>query len=573
MKKTDCIPSFIYFILLGLILLLPDMSFAQSKLDCNSCHSDEKNDWMLGRHANTQRDVATELSANWMGMTPDSVIHGSAAEKCVSCHGPIAVTTGSGMSEVQVMGHFFTTMNGSYTAATTVADTVNWPHVSCVTCHNVPGDHPTSMPVVSIFNSGTAQYDSLKTTSALCGQCHGSLKFAATDHRIYDAWKSSRHGYRSQHDIAGELAANWVGLSPDSVINGSSAENCIACHSPTAVKLPDTGSETSVLSKFFTTVNGLFTTSTTVADTAHWPEMACDACHNPHNPGKLSYFNSSTKTYQVMNTSNELCGQCHGNLRFNETDHRSYNIETGTGAIGVADKMTMPGAQCVDCHMGKSDIDGTNSRSNKGHSWSPFITEPDGSVFASCTSCHPAMDGNSAIAQVASWKNEFVHLDSIADAALATAETALVGSHDSTRIAQFASAQHNLEMAELDESGGFHNHKYSVALLNDVAARASFITGIKVPMSEVPIRFALRQNFPNPFNPSTSITFSLPKKLFVALKIFDLIGREVAIIVSEELPAGTYSRQWNANGMPSGVYFYRLQAGIYSETKKLVLLR
>jgi hypothetical protein len=183
------------------------------------------------------------------------------------------------------------------------------------------------------------------------------------------------------------------------------------------------------------------------------------------------------------------------------------------------------------------------------------------------------MGGNAAVVQVASWKQEFVHLDSLADAALATAETALIGSHDTIRIAQFSAAQHNLEMAELDESGGVHNHKYSIALLNDVVARSSKITGIKIPLGDVPTRFALNQNFPNPFNPSTNITFSLPAKSFVTLKIFDMLGREVAAVISEELSEGTYSRQWNANGMTSGVYFYRLQSGTNTETRKLILLR
>jgi hypothetical protein len=89
----------------------------------------------------------------------------------------------------------------------------------------------------------------------------------------------------------------------------------------------------------------------------------------------------------------------------------------------------------------------------------------------------------------------------------------------------------------------------------------------------IPLHFDLKQNYPNPFNPSTTISLSLPSKLFVSLKIFDLIGREVATIVSEELSAGDHSRQWNTNGMPSGVYFYRLQAGSFTETKKLILLR
>ena len=107
----------------------------------------------------------------------------------------------------------------------------------------------------------------------------------------------------------------------------------------------------------------------------------------------------------------------------------------------------------------------------------------------------------------------------------------------------------------------------------------------------VPNKFSLEQNYPNPFNPSTTISFRIPIQSFVSLKVFDLIGRELATIVSEELSAGAYSRQWNADAMTSGVYFYRLsvvpsaprdlvptddrdgQAGSYTETKKLVLLR
>ncbi|MGA3288166.1 MAG: T9SS type A sorting domain-containing protein [Bacteroidota bacterium] len=91
--------------------------------------------------------------------------------------------------------------------------------------------------------------------------------------------------------------------------------------------------------------------------------------------------------------------------------------------------------------------------------------------------------------------------------------------------------------------------------------------------SEIPHNFVLRQNYPNPFNPSTMISFSIPSKGFISLKIFDLLGREVAIIVSQEMSAGSYSKHWNAENMPSGVYFYCLQSGSFTETKKLVLLR
>lgn len=92
-------------------------------------------------------------------------------------------------------------------------------------------------------------------------------------------------------------------------------------------------------------------------------------------------------------------------------------------------------------------------------------------------------------------------------------------------------------------------------------------------LAAIPAHLELGVNYPNPFNPTTTISFSLPSKLFVLLKIFDLIGREVTTIVSGELSAGTHTREWNAANMPSGIYFYRLQAGTFSETKKLVLLR
>lgn len=89
----------------------------------------------------------------------------------------------------------------------------------------------------------------------------------------------------------------------------------------------------------------------------------------------------------------------------------------------------------------------------------------------------------------------------------------------------------------------------------------------------VPRQLALHQNYPNPFNPATTISFNLPSESFVSLKVFDALGREVSILVSKELPAGTYAREWNAAAFPSGVYFYRLQAGSFSETKKLFLLK
>ncbi|MDH4069724.1 MAG: choice-of-anchor B family protein [Ignavibacteria bacterium] len=90
---------------------------------------------------------------------------------------------------------------------------------------------------------------------------------------------------------------------------------------------------------------------------------------------------------------------------------------------------------------------------------------------------------------------------------------------------------------------------------------------------ELPAGFSLEQNYPNPFNPATSITFHLAEAGFVALTVYDILGREIATLVSENLSAGTYRREWNAKGEASGVYLYRLQAGNMVESRRMVLAR
>jgi len=92
--------------------------------------------------------------------------------------------------------------------------------------------------------------------------------------------------------------------------------------------------------------------------------------------------------------------------------------------------------------------------------------------------------------------------------------------------------------------------------------------------ASVPTAFTLEQNYPNPFNPSTRISFGINRATLVTLKVYDVTGRQVATIVEDELPAGTYSRTWDAGGFPSGVYYYQLRAGDQEvATRKLVLIK
>ena len=96
--------------------------------------------------------------------------------------------------------------------------------------------------------------------------------------------------------------------------------------------------------------------------------------------------------------------------------------------------------------------------------------------------------------------------------------------------------------------------------------------GIEIEVT-LPEEFALSQNYPNPFNPSTTIKYELPEKNYVNLIVYDILGSEVMTLVNEVNAPGRYSVQLDASALPSGTYFYRLQAGDFVETKKMILMK
>ena len=106
-----------------------------------------------------------------------------------------------------------------------------------------------------------------------------------------------------------------------------------------------------------------------------------------------------------------------------------------------------------------------------------------------------------------------------------------------------------------------------------VAKIADKPTSVQELADGVPEIFELGQNYPNPFNPSTTIEFSLPRPGYVNLRVFNLLGEEVATLVDQQLPAGRYKTRWDASGYPNGLYFCRLESGQFLQAKKLTLLK
>lgn len=112
---------------------------------------------------------------------------------------------------------------------------------------------------------------------------------------------------------------------------------------------------------------------------------------------------------------------------------------------------------------------------------------------------------------------------------------------------------------------------YTVSMTRDSLLIANPIVSVNPAVS--PEEHGLEQNYPNPFNPVTRITYRIPKSEKVTIRIFDILGREVAVIIDSFLTAGSYEAEWNASRMPSGVYFYKMQTGTFYDIKKMLLLK
>jgi hypothetical protein len=111
------------------------------------------------------------------------------------------------------------------------------------------------------------------------------------------------------------------------------------------------------------------------------------------------------------------------------------------------------------------------------------------------------------------------------------------------------------------------------ALPNGTVVKFGTVTSVETQVDHRPVNYALLQNYPNPFNPTTQITFSVPQQVYAKLVVYNSIGQEVAVLANGTFAAGTHRVAFDAAGVPSGTYFYRIQAGEFSSTKKMLLIK
>jgi hypothetical protein len=119
-------------------------------------------------------------------------------------------------------------------------------------------------------------------------------------------------------------------------------------------------------------------------------------------------------------------------------------------------------------------------------------------------------------------------------------------------------------------SNGFF---YIITFTGRIFRTINSVMGIPDEEFGIAHKFVLKQNYPNPFNPKTVISYILPEAGFTSLKVYDIIGNEVEILVSQKQSSGSYSVPFDASKLPSGIYFYKLEAGDFIDTKRMVLIK
>jgi hypothetical protein len=123
-----------------------------------------------------------------------------------------------------------------------------------------------------------------------------------------------------------------------------------------------------------------------------------------------------------------------------------------------------------------------------------------------------------------------------------------------------------------DEQEGYFVYEGNANVVLDVTVEGNTSTTVG-PTAETPREFVLKPNYPNPFNPTTTISFDVPHSEYVTLSVFNLLGEEVTRLVDRRLPSGTYDVTWNAGQMASGIYLARLRAGSVVQTRRMVLVK
>jgi hypothetical protein len=586
-----------------------------------SLHTDSAGTYTVSATVDGKDTSINILAANYMGADRNNA--GGGAFNCLTCHDggtPAVVTAWKASGHATMWENGVNGVWGSH-----------WTK-ECWSCHTVGFDEYAANGgfddverAVGFVDTEwvpwrAGLYDSLLTTDKKkltmlagigCENCHGPKNpahaSAGTQPKTMQASMCAschdepwRHNIYSMYENSGHAEAIWeTGFSSATdtgPVTDFTLSTCVRCHDGGAfVEFTKGGSFDRRRPGY-----NFFTKS----------EITCQTCHEPHG-GVLRVAPAAGDTlgngynYSSVDFGNgKICVNCHkyrrnsstyvaGNMSNNWGPHYrgATDIFLGENAITFGDTLSnsighrMVAGSCVGCHMSATTDTGTVSRDHiGGHSWNMEYNDGVNVVdnVTGCVTCHTGITSFDDIVAgfdydadgtTEPFQDEVQGLLDMIDDILPPAgpgydRTLIATDPDSVNLKKVF---FNYLYVVNDGSRGAHNPKYVIGLLQKSIEQ---VTDVDFSGREpIPSEFMLTQNYPNPFNPTTQITFSLPQQVYAKLVVYNSIGQEVAVLANGTFAPGTHRVAFDAAGLPSGTYFYRIQAGEFSSTKKMLLIK
>ena len=527
-------------------------------VSCKTCHQNTINNVppVYNTWVNTNHAIDTQLGL-------DGVLSSHFQEFCLACHstGYDANAANDGFDDFPFVFPD-TLVAGTYAQYLTLyPDAMKRANIQCEACHGPGSNHLSQIDNAKI---------EVSLSSDVCAYCHKE----GSHHNVPLQWDESVHAAETH------------------LYSGASRYSCTPCHNGQGFVEFAKGYPQSAQ------VNIAIT---------------CATCHDPHDATNLHQVRITTATLKngllVDNAGlGGLCINCHqsrvdavpyvdnyiSNIssRFGPHHGPQSDMLIGTNAytwdetLDQSPHFAAIENSCIGCHMYQNATPLNPETSVGGHTFSMVNGLGEDNVEA-CTDCHGNVGTD--FDQKKLYLNGSADLDKngVAEGLQLEVEGLLhqlamllppvgqptVGSIDSSFTLDMAGALFNYTQIEEDRSMGMHNPRYTVGLLYLSIGKLGGIVSVDDLKSDLPTDYTLSNNYPNPFNPSTTIDFTLPEQSNAKIVIYDALGNQVDVIADGVKAAGKYSVKWNASNYSSGIYFYKLEAGNFVKVQKMILMK
>jgi hypothetical protein len=472
-------------------------------------------DWWDG--SNLPIDYATKMDV--------AAGHGhSLAKGCAGCH-----TTGLVMQQdlnnEWIMSGAGVENEALYTTFNNIMDIdgdgdLDQINTACEVCHGPGGDHVTSSNPADIINPANL---TAEEANNLCGMCHNRGKSKPNNTFGFPFDDQNLTGWMVG-DLVADIFTDGGGDWPDGKTSKSHRQQFLGF------------SESS-------------------KPTFQFHMVTCYECHDVHNTEKHHIVTEIVEqdstgadiTVATQNDNNTLCLACHAT-------HGPF-----------AD---IPVEWVADYDNNISNIAPIVS----AHTNHPY--DPEASGASRCTKCHMPKTAKSAV-------NYDIHSHTFEP--IAPEKTKVYQMPNNCSVSCHRDIENGampLWNIGVDQNLGDWTEATDIALADTLmhwygpgGIWWDHVVSVEVANSEIPDVYALSQNYPNPFNPATQINFSVPEASVVKITVYDIVGSEVEVLVSEFLEAGNYNANWNAASYSSGIYFYRMQTSSFVQVKKMILMK